>query len=179
MLCTLHFSFTSQSIKINKVSIIKQCPAHIELFSSSVVIPQLFTMSQNCVFRGGFDKKHQQVSIVPKLDYLLSIVQGLVPRMHCSPDNIHFLVAVPAKHLETLYVRSVSCSDCALGGACVWAVYLYLYQLLTSARFSLYVSPFVIIWERLYGRILIEQNLYSNGMDHRFYPVIFPRIFFP
>ena len=36
--------------------------------------------SQTCVFQGGFDKKHQ-VSIVPKLDHLLYIYQGLRPRM--------------------------------------------------------------------------------------------------
>ena len=35
-------------------------------------------LSQTCVFRGGFDKKHQ-LSIVPKLDYLLSIDRALYP----------------------------------------------------------------------------------------------------
>ena len=40
-------------------------------------------LSQTCVFRGGFDKK-QHVSIVPKLDYLLYMLQSPGTRRHLA-----------------------------------------------------------------------------------------------
>ena len=71
----------------------------VDIACNNIKFPQSWegNLSQTCVFQGGFDKKHQ-VSIVPKLDYLLYIDWALVPE-DTAPGNVLSYTVVPVGHI--------------------------------------------------------------------------------